>query len=156
MNRFRFGLALLGLLPALALAVPPATADSPRSKTVDGIEIDWGLMSGAALARSGNTAERAMHGGVERGPREYHLTVSLTNTATGRQIRDARVEAEMFQIGLSGSWKPLPPMHIGTTVTYGNYFRMNEASPLPYRIVVRIRIPHRRGSITTELTHYHE
>lgn len=113
-------------------------------------------MSGAAVARSGNAAERAMNGGPKRGPREYHLTVSLRNTATGRQIRDARVEAEVFQTGLSGSWKPLQPMHIGTTVTYGNYFRMNEASPLSYRIMVRIRIPHRRGAITTELTHYPE
>ena len=50
-----------------------------------------------------------------------------------------------------------PNLPTGKVELYaGKLSILNEASPLPYRIVVRIRIPHRRGSITTELTHYHQ
>lgn len=147
---------LFGVLPALLLAIPATAVAASYHKIVDGVTIDWGLMPGAAIARSGTASERAMHGGTERGNNIYHLTVALSSTASGRQIGNARVEAEMYQAGSSGEWKPMQAMRIDNTVTYGDYFRMNEASPLPYRIAIRIRLPQRRGVITTELTHYHD
>lgn len=156
MLRNRTRPALIGILAAVLLSVTPALADPPQSVTVDGIRIDWGVEAGSQVAASGNAVDQSMHGGEKRGPRDYHLTVSLTDLATGKQVPDAKVEADMYQIGLDGPWKSLQPMAEGGTYTYGNYFKMNEASPLPYRIALRIHLPGQKEAITAEFTHDHE
>lgn len=156
MVNIRTGPALTGILAAFLLSVTPVFADSSHSATVDGIRIDWGVEAGGQIAASGDPVDQSMHGGVKRGARDYHLTVSLTDVATGKQVRGAKVEADMYQIGLDGPWKRLQPMVEGTTYTYGNYFKMNEASPLPYRIALRVHLPGQHRVITTEFTHDHE
>lgn len=156
MVHIRTGPALSGIFAAFLLSVTPGFADSSHSATVDGIRIDWGVEAGSQIAASGNAVDQSMHGGAKRSARDYHLTVSLTDLATGKQVRDAKVEADMYQIGLNGPWKSLQPMVEGTTYTYGNYFKMDETSPLPYRIALRVHLPGQKQVITTEFTHDHE
>lgn len=152
MKRKPASIALAGMLSICVAGT--AFAQLAQSKIVDGVEIDWGLMPSQDIARSHNPAELAMHGGPGQGPDEYHLTVSLRNATTKRQIRGARVEASIFPVSMAGPWKALQPMYIGSTVTYGNYFFMNERQAVPYRIKLEIWLPTQHQPITAEFTHH--
>lgn len=141
------------------LAPVPAVAQSEgNSQTIDGITIDWGLMPAAVIAHSAaaTPAERSMHGGPPAGAYEYHLTVAVLDAHTGKQIADATVAASMYPVGMSGPWKPLQPMHVASTITYGNYFSMNTGSSVPYRVIVGIRAPEVDHPLVFKFTHYHD
>jgi len=137
------------------IALSAAAQNLSQSKVVDGIEIDWGVFPAKDIPLPG-PANEAMHGGPPPGRNEYHLTVSLRNAKTGRQIGDAQVTASMHEVGVSGPWRTMQIMRIGSTVTYGGYFWMNEQSSVPYRIQLRIALPQLGRPIITEFTHYHD
>lgn len=143
-------------LTLLAVALPVSARGQSQSRVIDGVEIDWGVVPAARIPPAPGTGERTMHGGPVRGANEWHLTVSLRNTRTGQQIGDARVSASVHPLGLSSPWETLQPMHIAGTVTYGNDFRMNGQSAVPWRIHLRITLPGHRRPIVTEFTHYHD
>ena len=69
---------------------------------------------------------------------EHHLVVALFDIASGRRIDDAIVSATVISHGKSQKGKPLEPMRINDTVSYGNAFVLSEGAE--YRIDVEIRL----------------
>lgn len=147
---------LLPLVPALLLGTAGiASADDiSKHKIVDGVEIYFGVLPAEVIGEySADHIEREMHGGVPSGAHRDHLVVALFDAATGERIGDARVEATVREIGLSGKTKSLEPMEIAETITFGNYFDLPNENL--YRIVVRIRRPEASRTIKAEFLHGH-
>jgi len=63
-----------------------------------------------------------MHGGIPKGPHEYHFVAAVFDAASGARVSDAVVTAEVAGLGLSGSKEKLEPMQIAGTTTYGGFF----------------------------------
>lgn len=156
MDRSSLGRSWALALTLAAVALPVTGWGESQSRVIDGVEIDWGVVPAARIPSAPGTGERTMHGGPVRGADKWHLTVSLRNTRTGQQIGDATVSASVHPLGLSSPWQTLQPMHIAGTITYGNDFRMNGYSAVPWRIHLRITLPGVRRPIVTEFTHYHD
>ena len=110
-------------------------------KVVDGTELYLGVVSAEWIRSqySKGSAEHAMHGGIPTGKGYYHLNVSLFDTRTGAAITDAQVEASATEPVSGGQSKKLELVTLGSTQSYGNYFRMT--SDNPYTVTVKIRWP---------------
>ncbi len=136
-------------------AAAAAADDSSLHKVVHGVSIYLGVFPAEMiLGQPRPRAEAEMHGGVPAGQHRYHVTVALFNNATGRRITDAKVKANVSEIGLSGVQKQLESMLIAGTVSYGNYFAM-PASDNSYRIQVRIELPGVADAIEAEFDYQH-
>lgn len=125
---------------AVALMLAPVLAqamDTGQSKMADGLTVYVGAMPAAMLARHAPAhPERQAHGGPPGGAHAYHIVVALFETASGARIEDATVTARVSSLGLAGARKPLEPMRIADTITFGNYFDLPGKGP--YRIDVEI------------------
>lgn len=122
--------AIVAALGALCIAFGSSgvayAADTDQSKTAGGVTVYLGVVPAEivkGLAR-GNTSERPMHGGIPRGPHEYHLVAAVFDKATGARVSDAAVTAEVSGLGLSGSKRKLEPMQIADTTTYGGFVEL--------------------------------
>ena len=116
--------ALPGALCVAFLAgVAAHAADTDQSKTAGGVTVYLGVMPAEVVKGlpAGSSTERPMHGGVPKGPHEYHLVVAVFDAASGARISDAMVTAEVSGLGLSGSKLKLEPMQIAGTTTYGGF-----------------------------------
>ena len=123
---------LIACLIALATASIAAVADD-RSKVVDGVTIDIGVIPAALLrGHPKEHPEGEMHGGVLRAQGQYHVMVALFDAKTGERINDAQVQAVVAGVG-----RPLEPMAIANTITYGNYFYMTGEGPWRIDVVIR-------------------
>ena len=115
--------ALLGALGVVALSGGAVAAETDQSKTAGGVTVYLGVVPAEivkGLHASG--AERPMHGGIPKGPHEYHFVAAVFDAAGGARVSDAVVTAEVAGLGLSGSKKKLEPMQIAGTTTYGGFF----------------------------------
>lgn len=92
-----------------------------------------------------------MHGGMPAGHSSNHVVIALFDASTGKRIEDAQVTASVNELALGPDWKPLEPMRIADTITYGNYFNMPDAGE--YRIHLRIRLPGQEQAIKATFTH---
>ena len=122
----------IGWAPAVAIAFLLTScggrADLPRdTQVVDGLTIDIGVVP-AALVQGHATDPAnpaAMHGGTPSGGASHHLVVALFDTKTGARIADARVRAAVGHRSYDHEPdKPLEPMQIAGTTTYGGFFQM--------------------------------
>jgi hypothetical protein len=77
-----------------------------------------------------------MHGAPPAAPHAQHLVVAIFNSVTGERMTDAVVNAEISLPGHVLPEKPLEPMQIAGTVTYGNFFDLSQ--PGVYRIRLSI------------------
>lgn len=146
---------LLGAIAVAGLvAIPaPGRADD-YSRASGGLVVYLGVVPAEPIrAYSTAQAERHMHGGPPRGANHYHVMISIFDEATGRRVEDATVEAEVAGLDRAGVRKPLEPMAIAGTVTYGNYFHMIGHDR--YRIRVYIRRPGVPGEVETSFNHAH-
>jgi hypothetical protein len=123
----------------LALLAPALTAAEPGMRqVVGGIVIYFGILPGDMIrGHPPGHPEGGMHGGVP--PGESHLMVALFERAGGARITDAVVQATVSGKGTERLRKPLEPMTIAGSRTYGNYFKL--LGPGPYRIDIEIRLP---------------
>ncbi len=145
MNRILHA-TVAGLAPWVFLAVPaaPAWADGPEGvKVVSGMEFHLGIVPAAVLRSAAAGSEHRMHGGPPQGAGQYHVMVAIFDTASGRRIDDAHVEAHVGALGMASRDKPLERMPLAGTMSYGNYFRMPGRGP--YEIVLDVTRPGRRG-----------
>lgn len=145
-----FGLSLL-----LAVATLSSTAiafDTGQTKTEHGISVYVGALP-AEIVRGHPKShpEAAVHGGPPRGQHVYHLVVAIFDAASGARITDAKVTARIASLGLGGTQKPLEPMTIADTVTYGNYFNLPDKGR--YRISLQIARP--QGVVDMSLDYEH-
>lgn len=132
------------LWPVLLSAVFAAD----QQKVVGGIEVFYGVMP-AEIIKQHSTHEAAMHDKRLFSKGTHHLVVSLYKQGTTQRITDATVEATIMPFGLATDTKPLEPMMIDNTITYGNYFNLPKSSS-PFRIVLKIKQPNAATPVTAE------
>ena len=110
-----------------------------QSVTSHGLTVYFGVVP-AEIARgvAEKHGQRDIHTATPATPTPYHLIVAIFNAVTGDRITDAAVTASMTRPGSQTPSKPLEPMKIADTVTYGNFF------DLPSHGIYRVRL-----SITT-------
>ncbi len=114
-------------------------------QSVEGIDVHLGFLPAENLhAFPLGSPERSMHGGVPRGAGYYHINVSLYDEKSQFPIRNARVQMELQQPGMSSFVIELQPMMIGAAGSYGNYLQPRLRTQ--YRIILRIARP---GAVRT-------
>jgi len=134
----------------LLLASATLSAQAVQPLRAGGIEIFYGVIPAAIiLGHPDDHNERKMHGGTPAWGEQYHLIVTLFDSASKERIRDAQIMATVFNVRspgkrLAGPLRRLEPMQVAGAASYGNYF--NLPGPAPYRIELEIR---RRGAVKT-------
>ena len=115
-----------------------AFAGDEHAKVVDGIAIYLGIVPCEMI----QGPERQMHGGVPKMLHCHHVMVALFDNASGKRIEDAKVSAKVREpgvSGVSGVEKPLEPMPIAGSMTYGNFFPIS--APGEFLIDLKITRP---------------
>ncbi|MCA1455450.1 hypothetical protein I6F35_19885 [Bradyrhizobium sp. BRP22] len=109
--------------PLIGPAVTAIAAETELSKTAAGVTVYLGLVPAEIVKGlpAGSTTEQPMHGGLPKGPHEYHLVAAVFDAASGARVSDAVVTAEVAGLGLSGSKRKLEPMQIVGTTSYGGF-----------------------------------
>lgn len=135
---------------ALALAAATSLADEiNQHRLVDSMDIYYGVVPAKVVeSHPKKHAESGMHGKSLLSGRTHHLVVTLYDNKTAQRINDAKVEAAVIPLGLAHQQKPLEPMKINGTMSYGNYFNM--IGDGPFRIELRITRPGKGGKTKTE------
>jgi cytochrome c5 len=130
--------------PAAATAKPrpkaaPAAASDPLHKTIEGMEVHLGVLPAESLrAHGGADAQKMLYGGVPGGKGYFLVNVTLRDSASKAEIRNAQVEARVANL-MSGETRKLEPATINNSVSYGNYFQMPGRDP--YTVTLQIRKP---------------
>ncbi|HRP75143.1 MAG TPA: hypothetical protein PK725_10010 [Rhodocyclaceae bacterium] len=119
--------------------------------TAGGIDIYYGFLPAQVATRqtAPHDAE-PMHGKPRRG--DSHLMVGLYDRE-GERIDEADVRATVGELGMAGTRKPLEPMVVGDTITFGNYFPMRSAGH--YRVVLEVRLPGAPMPVEVRFDHQH-
>jgi hypothetical protein len=133
-----FAVFWLTLFPGWIVAAPPATAFSGNSGVVEGVTVYLGVLPSEMIrGHPIGHPEASMHGGLSSSRGEHHVLISLFD-AKGKRLENMEVQARVGEVGLSATKKPLEPMQIAGTVTYGNFFSMPK--PGPYSIELDWRV----------------
>lgn len=122
----RVAAAVIGALCTTAASIGVVSAESDQMKTAGGVTGYLGVVPAEIVKgiAAGGRAEPPMHGGIPRGPHEYHFVAALFDAASGTRISDAVVTAQVSGLGLSGSKTKLEPMQISGTTTYGGFINL--------------------------------
>jgi hypothetical protein len=122
----RMTAALVASVTLIALEGCADDRPLPRDKqVVDGMAIYLGVMPAALVQGHAITQgdPTALHGGTAESAASHHLLVALFDAKTGARITDARIRAAVGdRSSKHGPLKPLEPMQIAGTTTYGNFF----------------------------------
>ena len=143
-------MAPIGAFAWLLFASAALGAQAVQPLRADGIEIFHGVIPAEIiLGHPAGDSERKMHGSTPAWGEQYHLIVTLFDSASKERIQDAEIKATVFETRrpgkrLAGQQKRLEPMLFAGAASYGNYF--NLPGPAPYRIELEIR---RRGAVKT-------
>lgn len=140
-----------------ALAAPGAAfADNAwNHRSAAGLEVYLGVTPAALVLRAHPQchAEAEMHDGAPRGAHAQHVMVAIFDAETGERVEDANVEARVTPLGLASVMRPLEPMSIADTVSYGNYFTMRGDGL--YQIRIAIDQSGSAPSAVTEFSYQH-
>ena len=122
-----------------AKAAPAAAAD-PSHKSVGGMEVYLGVLPADQLRsrHEGSEAEKKMYGGIPSGKGYFLVNVTLRDSGTKAEIKDAQIEARVANL-LNGETRALEPATLYGGVSYGGYFQMPGKDP--YTVTLRIRRP---------------
>ena len=141
--RYLFGVAL-----ALAAAASSANGID-QHLLVNGMDIYYGVVPAEVVeSHPKKHAEADMHDKSRLSGGTHHLVVTLYDNKTAQRISDAKVDAGVIPLGLAHQQKPLEPMQINGTMSYGNYFNMIGGGP--FRIDLQITRPGRKGTTKAE------
>ena len=122
--------AIVAMLLVQNLITSPARSEEPAQRiTSHGLTVYFGMVP-AAIAEG--IAGSSLHGVQPTAAHSQHLIVAIFNSGTGERVTDATVTAKITQPGFEPPEKPLEPMKIADTVTYGNFFDLSR--PGVYRI----------------------
>lgn len=133
-----FAVFWLAVFPGWIAAAPSTTAFSGNSGVVEGVTVYLGILP-SEMIRGHPAAhpEASMHGGPSGRRGEHHVLIALFD-AEGTRLENMEVQVRVGEVGLSAVKKPLEPMQIAGTVTYGNFFSMPK--PGPYSIELDWRV----------------
>lgn len=123
-------------------AATPAVSGPDANHALAGdLDVFLGIVSAQTLlAFPEGSAERAMHGGVPRGPDYYHVNVSLRNHADQAPVTDAQVAVQIEPAGAGGPQRAFQTLEpIPYEASYGNYLQLKRNTP--YLITVQVRTP---------------
>jgi cytochrome c5 len=122
----------------------PAAASDPLHKTIEGMEVYLGVLPVESLRarHAGSDAQKTLYGGIPGGQGYFLVNVTLRDTGTKAEIRDAQVEARVANL-MSGETRKLETATINSSVSYGSYFRMPGRER--YTVTLQIR---RAGAAT--------
>ncbi len=81
--------------------------------------------------------------------KRHHITVAIFDSKSGQRITDAKVVANIGEMGLSSNRKKLRPEQYGSAVSYGSDFYLSREGP--YWIDLNIR---RNGSDQATATRF--
>ena len=138
----------------IGIAAPQAQATSNDTATAGGLTAYLGVMpSEIVKGHPSSHPEGAMHGGAPRDAHEYHIVVAIFDSASGTRVSDATVTAKVSGLGLSGPEKPLEPMAIADTITYGGFFELPGADR--YTVRVTIKRPSSQAPVVLEFQYDH-
>lgn len=142
---YRYSLGL-----ALALVAVASSANGiDQHHLVNGMDIYYGVVPADVVkSHPQKHVESDMHGKSLLSGGTHHLIVTLYDNKTTQRINDAKVEAVVIPLGFAHQQKPLEPMQINGTMSYGNYFNMIGGGP--FRIELRITRPGKGGTTKTE------
>ncbi|MFZ1909802.1 MAG: c-type cytochrome [Burkholderiales bacterium] len=112
-------------------------------KIVEGTDVYLGLVSAADLRAIHPKPDEAtaMLGGIPSGRDYYYLNVSLFDSATSAEIRDAKVKATVSDPMMGGETRTLKTIAFNNSVSYGNYIRIPTSAADAYSITLRISRP---------------
>jgi cytochrome c5 len=124
--------------PAKAASAKKAEAADPAHKSVGGLEIYLGVLPAESLRtrHAGTDADKKMYGGVPSGTGYFLVNVTLRDSATKAEIKDAQIEARVAN-PMSGETRKLETATFNNSVSYGNYFRMPGKDA--YTVTLQIR-----------------
>jgi cytochrome c5 len=124
--------------PAKAAPAKKAEAADPAHKSVGGMEIYLGVLPAESLRtrHAGTDADKKMYGGVPSGAGYFLVNVTLRDSATKAEIKDAQIEARVAN-PMSGETRKLETATFNNSVSYGNYFRMPGKDA--YTVTLQIR-----------------
>jgi hypothetical protein len=122
-HRLILAAAVLWSMGALG---PAVAADSPFHRSADGLSVYLGVLPAAMVEPRHPAAhpEAEMHGGAPSGRHAYHVMVSVFDESTGERVEEIEVEAAVTPLGRATITRPLEPMTMAETVTFGNYFNL--------------------------------
>ncbi|ACC75288.1 hypothetical protein PPMP20_02365 [Paraburkholderia phymatum] len=102
--------------------------DLSRTVTAHGLTVHYGIVPTSKPGESGSTAASDV---PSPGPNQYHLTVAIFDSATGKRVSDATVVASVkgprsydTHFHAKPVEKRLDAVTVGSAVTYGNDFLM--------------------------------
>jgi cytochrome c5 len=116
----------------------PAAASDPSHKSVAGMEIYLGVLPAESLSARhvSADADKKLYGGIPSGKGYFLVNVTLRDSATKAEIKDAQIEARVANL-LNGETRKLEAATINGGVSYGNYFQMSGKDP--YTVTLQIR-----------------
>ena len=116
----------------------PAAAPDPSHKSVAGMEVYLGVLPAEALrtGHGGAEAQKKMYGGIPSGKGYFLVNVTLRDSGTKAEIKDAQIEARVANL-MTGETRKLVPATINSGVSYGGYFQMPGKDP--YTVTLQIR-----------------
>lgn len=152
--------SLVGLVLAFGILVSGCSgdADLPRNtQTVDGVTIYLGVMPTALIQghSTATTDPQDMHGVTPKKQSSNHIVVALFDAETGARITDARIRAGVAA-DRSDNHEPgkdLEPMQINGTMTYGNFFPMQNTGL--WRIHLEIVLVNSSRPIVADFAYKH-
>ena len=143
--------AIVPMLLVQNLITSPARSEEPAQRiTSHGLTVYFGMVP-AAIAEG--IAGSSLHGVQPTAAHSQHLIVAIFNSVTGERVTDVTVTAKVTLPGFEPPEKPLEPMKIADTVTYGNLFDLSR--PGIYRIRLSVSRTGTARPITIDLLYDH-
>jgi hypothetical protein len=140
----------IALAGFLGIGLPVHADEASQSVTSHGLTVYLGVMP-AAIAQG--IAGGSMHAAPPAAAHSQHLIVAIFNSVTGERVTHATVMAKVTQPGFQPPEKPLEPMKIDDTITYGNFFDLSR--PGIYRIRLSVSRPGGARPIVIDLLYDH-
>jgi cytochrome c5 len=99
----------------------------------------FGVLAADTIRNHPNEYPQKAYGVPPSAPAQYYVTVALFDSDSGQRIDDAVVSARVATTAGSGPEKPLQPVTVKDSRSYGNYFAMGGTGT--YKITVLVRRP---------------
>jgi len=125
-----------------------AAAGDPSHKVVGGMDVYLGVLSAEVLRsrHAGADAHGKMYGGLPSGQGYFLVNVTLRDSGSKAEIKDAQVEARVASL-MTGETRKLEPATINDRVSYGGYFQMPGKDP--YTVSLKIVKPGAAAPVET-------
>ena len=142
-----------GAAPARAGAAGMLGASGPNFKIVEGMTINFGVVSAEVIRGNAKQYPKSAYGDAPATPDQYYVTVSLFDADNGKRISDAVVKARVSTAAGAGPEKTLQANAVGNAPSYGNYFAM--AGTGPFQVALRITRPGKADAVQTQFAFAH-